>query len=281
MGLERIDYEEPACICDKSMYMNEPQPEPIPVMRVLAKLDEFYDRNDLKGAERLLDYWISEAKALADKRGEFTIKNELLGVLRKAGKEEKALELAKDVLELCETLGNTDTVGGATAYINVGTVYKAFGKALEAKPYFLKAKDIYEKYLEPGDDRLAGLYNNMALAETDLGNFHEAETLFLKALDVLSKVKGSEPEQAVTFLNIASCEEAAKGREGALVTIAKCMDKAWSLMDKPGLARDGNYAFVADKCAAGFEYFGYPFYAGTLKMRSEEIYSKMKEKAEE
>ena len=274
MTVDKKDYEEPRCILDKSMYMSETPVEPIPVMRIMAKLDEFFDRNDLAGAERLLNYWVAEAQALRDTRGEFSMKNELLGIYRKEGKEEKAMDTVREVLELCEKLGNNESPDGATAMINIGTVYKAFGRAGEGLPYFEKARELYEKYLPNNDERLAGLYNNMALVKTDLGEFHEAEMLFLKALDVLSGVEGSEPEQAVTYLNIASCEEAAKGRTDAFDTISKCIDRAWKLLDKPGLAKDGNYAFVCDKCASGFEYFGYQFYAGTLKMRSEEIYSK-------
>ena len=274
MSIDKFDYEEPRCVLDKSMYLNEPVTEPIPVMRVLAKLQEFFDKNDLPGAEKLMNYWVSEAQALRDHRGEFTIKNELLGIYRKEGKEEKAIELAKDVLELCDKLGNNESPDGATAFINVGTVYKAFGRANEALPVFERAREVYEKYLSKDDERLAGLYNNMALVKTDLEEYHEAEMMFLKALDVLSRVEGSEPEQAITYLNIASCEEASKGRGQAQETIGKCVERAWNLLDKPGLAKDSNYAFVCEKCAPGFEYFGYQFYAGTLTMRAEEIYKK-------
>ena len=198
----------------------------------------------------------------------------MLGIYRKEGKEEKAISLCSEVLNLCQDLGITEAISGATAYVNIGTVYKAFGKAASAMPHFEHARMIYEKYLRNDDDRLAGLYNNMALAFTDTGQFHEAEKMFLKALDVLSNVAGSEPEQAVTYLNIASCEEAAKGLEAAEDTISKCIDRAWNILDKPGLAHDGNYAFVCEKCASGFEYFGYMFYAETLRMRSEEIYNR-------
>ena len=275
MSIDKFDYDEPRCVLERSMYLNEPVAEPIPIMRILRKLDDFFDKNDLLGAEKLMNYWVNEAQALRDIRGEFTIKNELLGIYRKEGKEAKALALANDVLDLCDKLSNYESPDGATALINVATVYKAFGKAEEALSIFERARIVYEKYLSKNDERLAGLYNNMALAKTDLGEYREAEKMFLKALDVLSGVLESEPEQAVTYLNIASCEEAAKGHEAALDTIGKCVDRAWKLLDKPGLKRDGNYAFVCDKCAPGFEHFGYQFYAGTLKMRAEEIYSKI------
>ena len=274
MSIDKFDYEEPRCVLDKSMYLNEPPAEPIPVIRILAKLQEFFDKNDLAGAEKLMKYWVSEAQALNDHRGEFTVKNELLGIYRKEGNEEKAIDLAKDILELCDRLGNSESPDGATAFINVGTVYKAFGRADEALPIFEKAKEVYEKYLLKDDDRLAGLYNNMALVKTDLEQYHEAEMMFLKALDVLSRVVGSEPEQAITYLNIASCEEASKGREQAQDTIEKCVERAWNLLDKPGILKDSNYAFVCEKCAPCFEYFGHQFYAGTLSMRAEEIYAK-------
>ena len=274
MAIDKFDYDEPVCVCRKNMYSDGPVSEPIPIVRIIAKLDDCYERNDLQGAERLLNYWIEEAAALHDTRGEFSVKNELLGVYRKSGKQDKALALAEEVLALCDKLGNSDSPDGATAYVNIGTVLKAFGRSEDALPIFNKARAVYEKYLGRNDDRLAGLYNNMALAETDLGNFREAEKLFLMALDILSAVPGSGPEQAVTYLNIASCEEAEKGFEAAGGTIAQCIDKAWKLLDDPYLVRDGNYAFVCDKCASGFEYFGYPFYAGELRMRSEAIYAR-------
>ena len=49
MSLDKLDYEEPRCVLDSSFYTNEPVTDRIPVMRILAKLDEFFDANDLAG----------------------------------------------------------------------------------------------------------------------------------------------------------------------------------------------------------------------------------------
>jgi hypothetical protein len=35
---------------------------------------------------------------------------------------------------------------------------------------------------------------------------------------------------------------------------------------------DGNYAFVCEKCASVFDYYGHFFYANTLKERARRIY---------
>lgn len=49
----------------------------IPVMRIIARLDEFENKNDPAGAEKHLLYWIEEAEKAGDKRGEFAVKTSL------------------------------------------------------------------------------------------------------------------------------------------------------------------------------------------------------------
>lgn len=45
--------------------------------------DEYYNKNDLAGAKRRLEYWEKEANALNDFNGELSVINELLGLYRK------------------------------------------------------------------------------------------------------------------------------------------------------------------------------------------------------
>ena len=57
----------------------------IPQQRVVEKLDEYMSRRDYAGAERHLLYWLEEALAAGDKRGELMVRNELVGHFRKVG----------------------------------------------------------------------------------------------------------------------------------------------------------------------------------------------------
>ena len=38
-------------------------------MRVIDKIDEMFEKDDLQGARRVLEYWEQEAKALGDTKG--------------------------------------------------------------------------------------------------------------------------------------------------------------------------------------------------------------------
>ena len=80
--LSKEDYEEPCC--PLKMNINQ-KAEPIPVGRVLSKVDEHLSRNDYDSAEKTLDYWHEEAKIGGDIRGELTILNEKIGLYRKTG----------------------------------------------------------------------------------------------------------------------------------------------------------------------------------------------------
>ena len=246
----------------------------IPSARVIEKLDEFLGRNDYDGAERLLLYWLQEAELGHDLRGEFQICNELMGLYRKLGKRERAMENADRALALAEKAGIKDTVGAATAYLNAATVRKTFGMADKAIPYFEKAKEIYEKNLKPNDPKFAGLYNNMGLALVDLGRFREARALYEKAVAIMSNIENGEPEAAVTYLNLANLEEAENGLENASEAIDACLFAARDLLETKSLPRDGNYAFVCEKCASTFGYYGHFAYAAELTERAKSIYER-------
>ena len=73
---------------------------PIPQQRVVEKLDEYMSRRDYEGAEKHLLYWLEEARALGDERGELMVRNELVGHFRKTGGKEQAFEHAEAALAL-------------------------------------------------------------------------------------------------------------------------------------------------------------------------------------
>ena len=244
----------------------------IPKDRVLEKLDTLLRGNDYAGAKRLLQYWLSEAEYTRDGRGTLLMQNELMGLHRKLGEKEQALRYARAALAQVEKMGIADDVGAATTYLNSATVCKAFGMPEEALKLFETAREIYERDLSPADERLAGLYNNMGLALVDVRRFAKAEALYRKALAVLAQNEGSEPEQAITCLNLASAAEAEHGLDAARAAIDALAQQARELLEIGRERTDGNYAYVCEKCASVFGYYGFESYAVTLQERCGRIY---------
>ncbi len=236
----------------------------ISIDRVLDKLDEYLGLNDYLGAERHLKYWLSEAEIEKDERSEFTILNEMIGLFRKCGEEEKAFWASDKLLLVVDKMDIKNEVSGATAFLNIATAYKCFGKIDEALLLYEKAKIIYEKELDEKDSRLGGLYNNMALALVDVEKYIDAENLYNKALIIMGYSKNGELEQAITYLNIAELMEKRDGLQEADEKIDECLKKAEKLLKTETIPRNGYYAFVAEKCASSFDYYGYFAFANEL-----------------
>ena len=247
----------------------------IEIGRVLDRLDSYLKQEQYQAAERHLRYWLDEANALGDTRGAFAVLNEMVGFYRKQVMEKEGLAACHSLMELIGKMGIADTAGAATAYLNIATAYKSFERTEDALPLYEKARAIYERDLDASDSRLAGLYNNMALAFCERERFAEAMSLYEKALQILEKHPGSEPEQAVTYLNLADLYQARLGSEAAEDRVEEALQHAKDLLDAAweGGAGDGNYAFVASKCAPAFSHYGHFVYASTLARREQTIRS--------
>lgn len=243
----------------------------ISIDRILAKLDEHLGKNDYTSAESHLLYWLAEAQRGEDLRTELLVQNELMGLYRKLGKKEQALEHVSAALGQIETHGIGAQVGAATTQLNCATVYKAFGMAERSLPLFEQARAVYERELESSDSRLGGLYNNMALALVDLGRFANAKELYRKAITVMESTPDGDLEVAITYLNLASAAEAELGLEEANEQILTHLEKAEELLNAH-TKRDGYYAFVCEKCASVFDYYGSFFFAKELSERARRIY---------
>lgn len=60
--LSKDDYEELRCLLNM-----HPKVTPIPVGRIIDKLDSYLNKNDYDAAERHLRYWLAEAEELYNK----------------------------------------------------------------------------------------------------------------------------------------------------------------------------------------------------------------------
>jgi len=241
--------------------------------RILTKLDELLGRNDYSGAERHVLYWLSEAKNTDNKRVMLLLQNELCGLYRKLQREQDAMTAVDDALRLVADMGIENNVGAGTTYINAATVLKSFGKAKDAIPLFEKALTVYKNELPESDKRFGGLYNNMALALVDVQEFEKALTLYEKAIRVMKNAEDGMLEVAITYLNIANLKEAEFGLEEAQEDIEDLLNKAKKILDEHE-ARNGYYAFVCEKCAPTFGYYGYFAYEHELKERAVKLYER-------
>lgn len=266
--LSKDDYEEPKCLLNM-----HPEVTPIPMGRIIEKLDSYLNKNDYDQAEKHLKYWIRDAEANNDARGKLTLLNEQIGLYRKCEKESECLRAIAEALSVSQKIGEPVTY--ATTLINAATGYKAFGKTADPLPLYRTAREIYESSLDPDDERLGGLYNNMALTLTELGEFREAKELFDKAISIMGKKENGLLEVAITYLNLADLVAAESGLEEGEKEIEKYLRKAEELLYTESLPRDGHYAFVCEKCAPVFGYYGYFLTEEELNRRAKEIYDRI------
>lgn len=272
--MDFTDYTDPICPFCTDQFKKQPPVHPIPISRILEKLDEHLGRNDYDSSEKHLLYWLGEAEDGRDKHGMLTIENELMGLYRKTNRKEEALESVKKALSLIDELKLGTAVVAGTTLTNAATVYKAFAMPEDSIELFEKAKAIYEKELASDDFRLGGLYNNLGLTLTDLKRFNEAKVYYNKAIDVMKQNRYGELEIAITYLNLADLATAQLGAEESEKIVDKYIEKAYELLNKDYLPRNGYYAFVCEKCAPIFGYYGRFFYNKELSDRAREIYER-------
>lgn len=268
-----MNYQEPLCCFDSSMYTGEPDTAPTEQTMDVPAIIQHLDRLNASGqelqAQAYLETCLAEASALGDWRAELTVTSELLGQYRRSLDKETGLHAVNSVLELLRVHHLGSTVSGATILINAATTMKCFGHASDSLPLFAHAARVYRDHLAPEDYRFAGLYNNMALSYRDTENYSSAEHCFNLAMNVIRHCEHPENELAVTLCNLA---ELYSVQDPDDPRIGDCMEQAWEALNAPQLPRDGYHAFTVSKCAPTFDYFGFFLYAKQLKERAAEIY---------
>ena len=272
--LKPEDYLEPACPLCMDPPGAERAVDPIPQQRVVQKLDDYMSRRDYAGAERHLLYWLGEAERGNDQRGELLVRNELIGHYRKVGDRDHAFAHIERALALLDALGFSEGVSAGTTYVNSATACSAFGEQERALALFARAKAVYEADARTQKHLLGGLYNNMALCCVALGRHDEAFALYDKAMTVMGEVAYGALEQAITCLNMADAVAARDGMEAGEGEIFALLDRAYDLLHTPDVPHNGYYAFVCEKCAPTFSYYGYFLAAQELEQEAKTIYER-------
>ena len=275
MELKRDEYEEKRCLLN----MTDPEDqtanrERIPIRHVIDKLDRTLARGDYAEGMRLLDYWIREARSLGDEDGELSVTSELLGLSRRVNDREKGLAAIGRALELLDKSGLSDTVSGATILLNAATTKKHFGDPAGAIPLYRQAESVYLARLDPNDERLGGLYNNFASSLVETGDRKNAEEYYVKALSVMEK-NGAAGLLGVAVTSVNLADFYAEGNESDKDDkINATLERAWAALESPDAPRDGEYAFVASKCAPAFSCYGWFFAASELEKGVKEIHER-------
>ena len=273
-ALQPEDYMEPRCVLCKEPHGAKAAVRPVPQQRIIEKMDEYMSRRDYAGAERHLLYWLSEAELGRDGRGQLLLLGELVGHYRKTGEKDKAMQRSAQALALLDALDFGATLSAGTTYVNVATAHSAFGEPERALELFGKARAVFEANPQTPPEKLGGLYNNMALVCAQVGRFAEAHALYDLAMDCMARVPGGALEQAITCLNRADAIAAELGTEQGEEQISALLDRAWTLLQSPENPRNGYYAFVCEKCAPGFAYYGRFADAQELQKEAETIYER-------
>ena len=73
--IDPFDYKEPQCpLCGgEEFYGAERRARSVPIMNITEKLDSFFSKEDYRGAKKLLEYWLTEAREIGDERGELSL----------------------------------------------------------------------------------------------------------------------------------------------------------------------------------------------------------------
>lgn len=274
MPIDKEDYLEPNCVLCGEPFGAEPKIRPVPQQRIMEKVDEYMSRRDYAGVERHLLYWLEEAKLGRDEKGELMIRNELIGHYRKVLDRENAFRQIDAAVALIDAMDYADTISAGTTYVNAATAMNAFGENERAIELFRKARAVYESAPALKPELLGGLYNNMALTLVSLGRFREADELYRNALETMARAENGALEQAITYLNMANAAEDESGLVDAAETIDEDLSKAQALLDTPSVPRNGYYAFVCEKCAPTFAYYGWFAYETELNERAKTLYER-------
>ncbi len=246
--------------------------------RVLDRLDALLAAKNYTGAEAHLLFWLREAEACGDAAAELTVLNELMGFYRKQGDRAQATKYANYALDRYGIDPEFNgTVFFATTCLNAATVCEAFGENDRALELYRRCEAIYERRLDPEDLRFAGLLNNMGLALVEAGQYGAAYNAFSRAIQIQEPLGiSTAPDRAVTYLNLCDLIDAGYMPEKTGFTepadlIDSYIESAYALLTDQLTEKNAYYAFVCEKCAPVFGYYGYFLYRQCITSEAEKV----------
>lgn len=190
---------------------------------LFKKIDDLFDENRAKDAERLMLDCLEKAREKKDAPLCLQLLNELIGYYRQTSEKEQLYAVIKEAFLLAEQMNLLGSVPFATTALNAANAYRAVGEWDRALSLYRTAEEIYEKNLGQDDMRMAGLYNNLSLLYQEMQDYESAKKQQLLALDIAKK-QNAGFEIAVTYANLANTCVLAQDYEHARAYALKAID---------------------------------------------------------
>jgi len=162
-------------------------------------LNQDYLKNQIRFLENALaTYLLSDEERIAKMK-------ELAEAYRNSYQWQKAIEKAKEAIELQEKILAPDHHDLATSNYNLSRIYLVIGNFPQALEFQLKANDIYEKVHSPDHLDLATSYNNLSMIYQAMGNLPQALDFQLKTVGIREKVlETNHPDRAQSYNNLST-----------------------------------------------------------------------------
>lgn len=245
--------------------------EKIQLMQVVSDLETYVRHKEFNKAESHIKKWVDETVRLDDKMSELALHNEAMLFFRDQKRPEEALAHADAAIAILQDPSVDTSRGEATVYMNAANIYRRYGDKEKALFLYVQSLNAYERLFAANDERLANIYNSVALSFCLLEEYGGALDLYRKALYILQRDEHSQMEEALTQLNIASMYYQQYGPEEGKALIDERAEIAKKLIDTESLPWDTFYAMVCEKLAAGYEHLGYFDYQKELLGRANRI----------
>jgi len=171
--------------------------------KILKQLDYYFDKCEIDNAENYIIEQLGNAEKEKDYSCMITLYNEAVGFYRDAGKFEKSIKYAEDVIRLMKNIGLEGRTEYATTLLNAANAYRAADMYEKAFEYYNTVMEIYDKSLDKNDMLYAGLYNNISLLYQQTEEWEKSCEYLEKALDMAAK-NGDEQKIAISSSNLAA-----------------------------------------------------------------------------
>lgn len=178
----------------------------IDINRFYEGLDVMFQRKNKLETMTYMESWLRDAESKNDLDGIICVCNELGGMCRAVGDNDRAKKLYDRVLEGLKTLGLEKTEHYATALINTGDVYVytfEYDKALEC---FMAARTILIDCGMRGDYRMAALCNNISMVYRNINKYDKAEEALDISFNIIKGLPNCRGELATTYVNLGELQ---------------------------------------------------------------------------
>lgn len=234
------------------------------IRTVIEELDKLFEEKKIAQVEQYLDENLSKAKEEDDKGAVLILLNEQIGYYRSVSRSKDSIEVFAEAKKYIEEMELTGTEHEATTLLNGATALRAAGEGKMAMEEYRRVEEIYSSTISKGDFRFAGLYNNMSILYSELGEYALVTEKLLQALEILQEIPDSQIEQAITYTNLAMNYGKLEQDEER----KKSLKEALALFQKYADNKDGHYAAALSALANGY------FEAGEL-MEAAKIYQQV------